>query len=145
MKPAISRCTRRQLTAPQRLTERDGKALIDLVDGLSSGSVVLISVTDGDLADHDARLGGGAAERLSGHCGDTSCRRQSVSWQRRPWQRPDSFLKFKFFANGYPSLLKRLFFKFSTNGFPYIFFTQKSSLQIGTHVFFSQDLCETIS
>ncbi len=47
--------------------ERDGKALIDLVDGLSSGSVVLISVMDGDLADHDARLGGGAAERLPGH------------------------------------------------------------------------------
>ncbi len=33
----------------------------------SSGSVVLISVTDGDLADHDARLGGGAAECLPGH------------------------------------------------------------------------------
>jgi hypothetical protein len=47
--------------------ERDEKALIDLVDGLSSGSVVLISVTDGDLADHDARFGGRAAERLPGH------------------------------------------------------------------------------
>ncbi len=34
----------------------DGKALIDLVDGLSSGSVVLVSMTDDDLADHDARL-----------------------------------------------------------------------------------------
>jgi hypothetical protein len=49
------------------LLERDGKALIDLVDGLSSGSIVLVSVTDGDLADHDARLGGGAAERFPGH------------------------------------------------------------------------------
>jgi hypothetical protein len=45
--------------------ERDEKTLIDLVDGLSSGSIVLVSVTDGDLVDHDARLGGGAAERLS--------------------------------------------------------------------------------
>ncbi len=34
---------------------------------MSSGSVVLISVTDGDLADHDARLEDGAAERLPGH------------------------------------------------------------------------------
>jgi hypothetical protein len=41
--------------------------LIDLVDGLSSGSVVFVSVTDGDLTDHDACLGGGAAERLPGH------------------------------------------------------------------------------
>jgi hypothetical protein len=41
--------------------------LIDLVNGLFSGSVVLVSVTDGDLADHDARLEGGAAERLPGH------------------------------------------------------------------------------
>ncbi len=41
--------------------------LIDLVDGLSSGLVVLVSVTNGNLADHDARLGGGAAERLPGH------------------------------------------------------------------------------
>jgi hypothetical protein len=48
------------------LLEREGKALIDMVDGLSSGSVVLISVTDGDLADHDAHLGGGAAKRLPG-------------------------------------------------------------------------------
>jgi hypothetical protein len=47
--------------------KRDGKALIDLVDGLSSGSVVLVSVADGDLVDHDARLGGGAAKRLPGH------------------------------------------------------------------------------
>jgi hypothetical protein len=47
------------------------------------------------------------------------------------------------------SLFKRLILKFSTNGFPYIFFAQEfffsSSLQIGTHVFFSQDLCETTS
>ncbi len=46
------------------MLERDGKAL---VDGLSSGSVVLVSVTDGDLADHDACLRGGAAERFPGH------------------------------------------------------------------------------
>ncbi len=47
--------------------ERDGKALIDLVDGLSSGTVVLVSMTDGNLVDHDARLGSGAAERLLSH------------------------------------------------------------------------------
>jgi hypothetical protein len=47
--------------------ERDEKALIDLVDGLSSGLVVLVRVTDGDLADHNARLRGGAAERFLGH------------------------------------------------------------------------------
>ncbi len=41
--------------------------MIDLVDGLSLGSVVLISVTDGNLADHDARLGGGAVECLLSH------------------------------------------------------------------------------
>ncbi len=52
---------------PNTSLERDGKALIDLVDGLSSGSVVFVSVTDGDLADHDARLGGGTAKRLLGH------------------------------------------------------------------------------
>jgi hypothetical protein len=40
---------------PNTSLEHDRKALIDLVDGLSSGSVVLVSVTDGDLADHDAR------------------------------------------------------------------------------------------
>ncbi len=45
--------------------ERDGKVLIDLVDGLSLGLVVLVSVTDDDLVDHDARFGGGAVERLS--------------------------------------------------------------------------------
>ncbi len=28
---------------------------------------MLVSVTNGDLADHDARLGGGVAERLLGH------------------------------------------------------------------------------
>jgi hypothetical protein len=47
--------------------EHDGEALIDLVDGLSSGLVVLISVTNGNFADHDAHLGGKAAERLPGH------------------------------------------------------------------------------
>jgi hypothetical protein len=41
--------------------------LIDLVDGLSLRAVVLVSVTNGNLADHDARLGGGAAECLPGH------------------------------------------------------------------------------
>ncbi len=46
------------------MLERHEKALIDLVDGLSSGMVVLIGVTDGDLADHDARLKSGATERL---------------------------------------------------------------------------------
>ncbi len=51
--------------------ERDGKALIDLVDGLSSGSVVLVSVTDGNLADHDAHFRDGAAERLPGHSDQT--------------------------------------------------------------------------
>jgi len=44
------------------------------------------------------------------------------------------------------SLFKRLLFKFYANGFPYLFFVQKlffsSSLQIGTHVFFFQDLYE---
>ncbi len=52
---------------PNVSVERDGKALINLVDGLSSGSVVLVSVTDGDLTDHYVRLGGGAIERLPGH------------------------------------------------------------------------------
>jgi hypothetical protein len=37
--------------------KHDGKALIDLVDGLSLGSVVLIGVVDGDFVDLDARLG----------------------------------------------------------------------------------------
>ncbi len=52
---------------PNATLERDGKALIDVVDGLSSGSVVLVSVTNGNLADHDVCLGGGAAERLPRH------------------------------------------------------------------------------
>jgi hypothetical protein len=47
------------------------------------------------------------------------------------------------------SLLKIFFLKFYANGFPYILFAQEfffsSSLQIGTHVGFSQDLCETTS
>jgi hypothetical protein len=45
----------------------DEKALIDLVDGLSSGSIVLVSVADGDLADHHARLKDEAVKRLLGH------------------------------------------------------------------------------
>jgi hypothetical protein len=49
------------------VVKRDGKALIDLEDGLTSGLVVLVDVANGDLTDHDARLGGGAVERLSGH------------------------------------------------------------------------------
>ncbi len=52
---------------PNTLLERDGKALIDLVDGLSSGSIVLVSVTNDNLVDHDARLGGEPAERLPRH------------------------------------------------------------------------------
>ncbi len=52
---------------PNASLECDGKALIDLVDGLFSGMVVLLSVTDGNLADHDARLGSGAVERLPSH------------------------------------------------------------------------------
>jgi hypothetical protein len=47
--------------------ERDGKALIDLVDGLSLGLVTLVSMTDGNIVDHDARLGDRAVERLPGH------------------------------------------------------------------------------
>jgi hypothetical protein len=47
--------------------KRDGKALIDMVDGLSLGSVVLVDVTNDDLADHDARLGDETIEHLSGH------------------------------------------------------------------------------
>jgi hypothetical protein len=47
------------------------------------------------------------------------------------------------------SLFKRLFLEFYANGFPYIFFVQEfflwSSLQIGAHIFFSQDLHETTS
>jgi hypothetical protein len=41
--------------------------LIDLVDGLSSGSVVLVGMADGDFVDHDTRLKGGGVERFSGH------------------------------------------------------------------------------
>jgi hypothetical protein len=52
---------------PNAALKRSEKALIDLVDGPSSGSVVLVDATDGDLVDHDARLGGGAAECLPGH------------------------------------------------------------------------------
>ncbi len=47
------------------------------------------------------------------------------------------------------SLLKKFHIKFYANGFPYIFFVQKfffsNFLQIGTHVFFSQDFCEITS
>jgi hypothetical protein len=32
---------------------------------------VIVSVTDGDLADHDTRLGGGAVERLPSHGNQT--------------------------------------------------------------------------
>jgi hypothetical protein len=46
-------------------------------------------------------------------------------------------------------LLKRFLFKFYASGFPYIFFAQEffssSSLQIGTYIFFFQDLCEITS
>jgi hypothetical protein len=42
---------------PNASLERDKKALIDLVDGLSSRTVVLVSVTNDNLADHDACLG----------------------------------------------------------------------------------------
>jgi hypothetical protein len=52
---------------PNASLERDEKALIDLVDGLSTGLVVLVSVTNGNLADHDAHLGGGPAKHLLGH------------------------------------------------------------------------------
>jgi hypothetical protein len=50
-KPAISRRIHRQLL-PNVSLERDEKALIDLVNGLSSGSIVLVNVTNGDLANH---------------------------------------------------------------------------------------------
>ncbi len=41
--------------------------MIHLVDGLSSDSVLLVDMTNGNLADHDARLEGEATERLPGH------------------------------------------------------------------------------
>jgi hypothetical protein len=37
---------------PNVTLEHDGKALIDLVDGLSSGSIVLVSVTNDNLANY---------------------------------------------------------------------------------------------
>jgi hypothetical protein len=40
---------------PNASLERDRKVLIDLVDGLSLGTVVLVNVTDDDFVDHDAR------------------------------------------------------------------------------------------
>jgi hypothetical protein len=49
------------------MLEHDGKALIDLVDDLSLGSIVLVSVTNDNLADHDAHLDSGTVERFSGH------------------------------------------------------------------------------
>ncbi len=52
---------------PNTSLERDEKALIDLVDGLFLGLVVLVKVTNDDLVDHDARFGSGAAERLPVH------------------------------------------------------------------------------
>jgi hypothetical protein len=60
-------------------------------------------------------------------------------------------LLFQFFCKWIPisSLLKRILLKFYVNGFPYIFFVQElffwSFLQIGTHVLFSQDICENLS
>ncbi len=38
---------------PNAALKRSEKVLIDLIDGLSSGLVVLVDVADGDLADHD--------------------------------------------------------------------------------------------
>jgi hypothetical protein len=49
------------------LLERDGKALIDLVDGLFSRSVVLVDVMNGNLVDHDARLRDELAKCLPDH------------------------------------------------------------------------------
>jgi hypothetical protein len=43
-KPAFSRHTRRQSAVPNATLECNGKALIDLVDGLSSRSIVLVKV-----------------------------------------------------------------------------------------------------
>jgi hypothetical protein len=45
---------------PNTALKHGGKAVIDLIDGLSSGSVVLVSVADDNFADHDARLEGGS-------------------------------------------------------------------------------------
>ncbi len=52
---------------PNAALKHGGKALIDLVDGLFSGSAMLVNVVDGDLADHDARLVGEVVEHLPGH------------------------------------------------------------------------------
>jgi hypothetical protein len=47
------------------------------------------------------------------------------------------------------SLFNKLYFKFSTNGFPYIFFAQElfcsNFLQIVTHVLFFQDFYEQVA
>jgi hypothetical protein len=45
---------------------------------------VLVSMPDGDLADHDARLGGGAAERLPGH-GDQAQASEIYFWGCNPY------------------------------------------------------------
>jgi hypothetical protein len=52
---------------PNVTLKRSEQALIDLVDGLSSGLIVLVNVTNDDLADHDAYLGGRAVKRLQCH------------------------------------------------------------------------------
>ncbi len=41
---------------PNASLECDEKALIDMVDGLSSEPIVLVSVINDNLADHDARI-----------------------------------------------------------------------------------------
>jgi hypothetical protein len=59
----------------------------------------------------------------------------------------DFFFQFLYKWIPISSLLKRLLFKFYVIGFWYIFFVQElffwSSLQIGTHVFFSQYIFAT--
>ncbi len=63
------------------MLKRDEKALIDLVNGMSSGSVLLVGVADGDLANHDARL---EAEPLNVS--------QAMTIMRRPLRRHFSLL-----------------------------------------------------
>ncbi len=92
----------------------------------------------------DSRVGNLSFNTWSCVIGFTTCVLHPLIW-----------LVMKFFSQIFykwipiSSLLKSLLFKFYANGFPYIFFVQElffsSSLQIGTHVFFSQDLCETTS
>ncbi len=52
---------------PNASFKHDGKALINLLNGLSSGTVVLVSMTDGDLVDHNACLRSKATKRLPSH------------------------------------------------------------------------------